>query len=139
MSRGSGRDATRVKIVVSAILLLLLLAACGGGGPSLDARVLQLNLTYSFTGPTEAVLTGGDGAAASGSQVECRLSAGGRPQIGSVKAGETGAFQMELILEHLPQQLPDSETFKRLNDSVECRSGKGSWTNPLKQPVLKIE
>ena len=121
------------------MFLVVVLVACGGGGPTLDNRVLQLNLTYSFSGPTAAMLNGGDGAAAAGSDVECRLTAGGRPVIGLAVASETGAFEMELDLDLLPQQLPDSETFHRLNETVECRSGSGSWTNPLRQPVLRIE
>lgn len=116
-----------------------MLSACGGGGPTIDARVLQLNLTYSFDGPSAAVLSAGDGAASAGSEVECRLTAGGRPLIGSAVAGETGAFEMPLDLELLPQQLPDGDTFRRLNETVECRSGNGSWANPLRQPLLQIE
>lgn len=119
--------------------MLLLLAACGGGGPSLDNRVLQLNLTYSISGPVEAILSGGNGAAAAGAEVECRLTASGRPVVGVAVASDTGAFEMELDLELLPQQLPDNDTFQRLNDTVECRSGSGSWSNPLRQPVLRIE
>jgi hypothetical protein len=101
--------------------------------------VLQLNLTYSFDGPSAAVLSAGNGAASAGSEVECRLTAGGRPVIGTAVAGETGAFEMPLNLELLPQQLPDSDTFRRLNETVECRSGDGPWANPLRQPRLEIE
>lgn len=121
------------------LLVTLLLVGCGGGGPSIDARVLQLQLTYSIDGPTSALVTGGDGAVSSGSDVECRLTGGGRPQVGTSVANDTGGFEMQLDLELLPQQLPDSETFERLNESVECRSGSGSWENPLRQPVLRVE
>lgn len=128
-----------MKLVLWVVLTTVVLAACGGGGPALDARVLQLNLTYSISGPTAAVLNGGNGAAAAGSEVECRLTAGGRPVIGVSVASDTGSFEMELDLELLPQQLPDGDTFRRLNETVECRSGSGSWSNPLRQPVLRIE
>ncbi len=121
------------------ILVGVALSACGGGGPSIDARVLQLNLTYSFDGPTKAVLSAGNGAASAGSAVECRLTANGKPVIGTAVAGETGAFEMALDIEQLPQQLPDNDTFRRLNETVECRSGDGPWANPLRQPLLKIE
>lgn len=116
----------------------LLLTACGGG-PSVDARVLQLQLTYSITGPTEAFMQGGSGAAATGANVECRLTAAGRPVLGSAVADATGAFEMSLDLDLLPQHLPDGETFRRLNETVECRSGGGAWVSPLRQPVLRIE
>lgn len=129
----------RLRTFVIFTLVGLMLGSCGGGGPTIDARVLQLNLTYSFDGPTVAFLLAGDGAATSGSDVECRLTAGGRPIIGSAVAGETGAFEMPLDLELLPQQLPDSDTFQQLNETVECRSGDGSWANPLRQPRLEIE
>lgn len=128
-----------MKIFLITIFICLLFSACGGGGPTIDARVLQLNLTYSFDGPSAAVLSAGTGAAAAGSEVECRLTAGGRPIIGTAVAGETGAFEMPLDLELLPQQLPDNDTFRRLNEIVECRSGDGSWANPLRQPRLEIE
>ena len=45
----------------------------------------------------------------------------------------------DLDVDLLPQQLPDNDTFRRLNETVECRSGDGEWTNPLRQPVLQIE
>ena len=128
-----------MKLIIAAILVGMLLAACGGGGPTIDARVLQLNLTYSIDGPTEAVLRGDNGAAAAGSDVECRLTSSGRPVIGFAIASDTGSFDMQLELELLPQQLPDNDTFRRLNETVECRSGDGSWSNPLRQPVLQIE
>jgi hypothetical protein len=128
-----------LKIFLLMMLIALTFSACGGGGPSIDARVLQLNLTYSFDGPSAAVLSAGNGAASAGSEVQCRLTAGGRPVIGLAVAGETGAFEMELDLELLPQQLPDGDTFRRLNETVECRSGNGSWVNPLRQPRLEIE
>lgn len=128
-----------MKAVIAALLILLVLAACGGSGPSLDNRVLQMNLTYSINGPVEAILRGSEGAAAAGAEVECRLTASGRPVVGAALASDTGSFDMELDLELLPQQLPDSDTFQRLNESVECRSGSGSWSSPLRQPVLRIE
>ena len=120
------------------ILVGLALSACGGGGPSIDARVLQLNLTYAFDGPTKAVLSAGNGAASAGSAVECRLTASGKPVIGTAVAGETGAFEMALDLEQLPQQLPDNDTFRSLNDTVESRSGVCRWANPLRPPMLNI-
>lgn len=128
-----------MKPSLAVILIALLLTACGGGGPSIDARVLQLHLTYSINGPSAAVLVADTGAVAAGSEVECRLTAGGRPIIGTAVAGETGAFEMELDLELLPRQLPDNDTFRQLNETVECRSGDGSWANPLRQPRLEIE
>lgn len=121
------------------LLLTLLLAGCGGGGPRIDARVLQLQLAYSIDGPTAALVTGGDGAASAGSDVECRLTGSGRPQVGASVANDTGAFEMQLDLNLLPQQLPDAETFEQLNESIECRSGSGSWEHPLRQPVLRVE
>lgn len=137
--RWFGIGGLSMKRLFPLIVIGLLLAACGGSGPTLDARVLQLNLTYSFDGPTIAIMNGGDGAAAAGSEVECRLTGGDRPRIGASVASETGSFEMDLNLELLPQQLPDNETFRDLNETVECRSGDGSWTNPLRQPVLQIE
>lgn len=128
-----------MKVVYVAILLGLVLASCGGSGPSLDNRVLQLNLTYSISGPVEAIISGATGAAAAGAEVQCRLTASGRPVVGVAVASDTGSFDMELDLELLPQQLPDTDTFRRLNETVECRSGSGSWSNPLRQPVLRIE
>lgn len=128
-----------MKFIIAAILLSMLLAACGGGGPTIDARVLQLDLTYSISGPTVAIMHGDNGAAAAGADVECRLTSSGRPVIGVAVASDTGSFDMDLELELLPQQLPDNDTFRRLNETVECRSGDGSWSNPLRQPVLQIE
>jgi hypothetical protein len=128
-----------LKSVLAGILVSVVLVACGGGGPALDARVLQLHLSYSITGPTSAVLNGGNGAARAGADVECRLTAGGRPVIGTSVASDTGSFVMDLNLELLPQQLPDGDTFRQLNETVECRSGNGSWSKPLRQPVLRIE
>lgn len=128
-----------LKIVIAGIAISLVLSACGGGGPTIDARVLQLHLTYSITGPTEAILVGETGAAAAGADIECRLTASGRPVIGTAVASDTGSFDMDLDLELLPQQLPDTDTFRRLNETVECRSGSGSWEHPLRQPILTIE
>jgi len=128
-----------LKIVIAAIGISLVLSACGGSGPTIDARVLQLHLTYSITGPTEAILRGGTGAAAAGADIECRLTASGRPVIGTAVASDTGSFDMDLDLELLPQQLPDTDTFRRLNETVECRSGSGNWAHPLRQPILRIE
>lgn len=128
-----------LKIVLAAIAIGMFLSACGGGGPVIDARVLQLHLTYSISGPTEAILRGDTGAAAAGADVECRLTTSGRPVLGTATASETGSFDMELDLQLLPQQLPDNDTFRRLNETVECRSGSGAWEHPLRQPVLRIE
>ncbi len=128
-----------LRVVLTSILIGLILTACGGGGPSLDARVLQLHLTYSIEGPTDAVMQGTGGAAATGSTVECRLTGGGRPVLGTAVANETGSFEMPLDLELMPRNLPDAETFRQLNDMVECRSGTGSWVTPLRQPMVRTE
>jgi hypothetical protein len=128
-----------LRVVLIAILTGLIFTACGGGGPTLDNRVLQLRMTYSITGPIEAVMAGDTGAATAGAEIECRLTASGRPVLGTAIASDTGSFEMQLDLELLPRQLPDGETFHSLNETVECRSGSGSWTNPLRQPVLRIE
>lgn len=126
-------------MLLTIILAGLLLNGCGGGGPEIDARVLQLSLTYSIDGPRAGTVNGDKGAATSGAEVECRLTGGDKPQIGTATAGETGAFEMDLDLASLPQQLPDGDTYNQLNESVECRSGDGSWKHPLRQPVLQIE
>lgn len=128
-----------LRVVLTTILIGLVLTACGDGGPSLDARVLQLHLTYSIEGPTEAIMQGTGGAAATGSTVECRLTAEGRPVLGTAVANETGSFDMPLDLDLLPQRIPNAETFRQLNDMVECRSGTGSWVNPLRQPLVRTE
>ncbi len=128
-----------MRLILISLLIGLILTACGSSGPSLDARVLQLHLTYSIEGPVEAFMQGTGGAAATGSTVECRLTGGGRPVLGSAVANETGSFMMPLDIELLPKRLPDAETFRTLNDTVECRSGSGSWVNPLRQPVVRTQ
>lgn len=120
-------------------MLLLALAGCGGGGAELDARVLQLSVGYSVDGPASATMSGGQGAASGGAEVECRMAEGNEQIIGEATADEVGAFEMELDPSAFPQRVPDADAFSRFNETVECRPEGGSWIHPLRQPQISIE
>ena len=117
--------------------LLLLLAACGGG-EKLDARVLELSVTYSAGGPVAAEMSGDPGAATSGTTVECRLTGEDKPVVGEAVANEFGAFEMTLDHTEFPQRLPSADEYTTYNDTIECRPKGGSWENPLRQPVIRV-
>lgn len=119
-------------------LLTLPLAACGGSDPSLDARVMQLGLVYSVTGPASAMMSGGSGAAAGGALVECRYADGEQPVIGSATANDVGAFEIPLDASVFPAKLPSTAEYGQLNELVECRSGDGGWVSALRQVRLAI-
>lgn len=119
-------------------LLALPLAGCRGSDPSLDARVMQLALTYSITGPSSAMMSGGSGAASSGALVECRFADGEQPVIGSATADDIGAFEIPLDASVFPAKLPSTTEYGRLNALVECRAGGGGWVSALRQVRLAI-
>lgn len=129
---------SRVIVIVPTIVLALLLAACGGGGPQIDNRVLQLSISYDSSGPTNAQITGGRGAAASGAAIECRVTTGDQPTVGRSTANEFGAFTMALDHEEFPERPPGVTDFEDFNDVIECRPEDGSWTNPLRPPQVRI-
>jgi hypothetical protein len=123
---------------VIAGVLALSLTACRGSDPSLDARVMQLALVYSVTGPSSAMMSGGSGAASGGAQVECRYADGEQPVIGTATANETGAFEMPLDASVFPAKLPSTAEYAELNEMVECRAGDGGWVSALRQVRLAI-
>lgn len=119
------------------VLLTLLFVACGGG-EKLDARVLELSITYSAEGPILAMMTGARGAATTGVTVECRLTTGDKPLVGQATADQFGAFEMTLDHTEFPERAPGAEQFATFNDTIECRPRGGSWESPLRQPVIRI-
>src|SRR5690606_7029858 len=91
--RGNARVVGKIQRASFGIVIgALLLVACGGGGPQLDARVLQLSVSYTVEGPSSAELRGDTGAASAGAEVECRLTTDGKPLVGEATANEVGAF-----------------------------------------------
>ena len=120
-----------------AIVLLPLIAACGGG-EKLDARVLELSVTYSAEGPILAMMTGERGSATSGATVECRLTIEDRPLVGQATADQFGAFEMTLDHTKFPDRLPTADEYATYNETIECRSRGGSWESPLRQPVIRV-
>ena len=131
---------TSRKLSVSLLITLAvsLLAACGGDDASLDARVMQLSLTYSMQGPSTASMSGGSGAASAGALVECRYAEGDQPLLGSATANDVGAFEMTLDPAPFPQKLPSTQEYSTLNELVECRTGGGGWVTALRQVKLAI-
>lgn len=126
---------SRLWMLVS--LVPLLLASCGGG-EKLDARVLELSVTYSVEGPILAMMTGARGAATSGATVECRLTADDKPLVGQATADQFGAFEMTLDHTEFPDRAPGADEYATFNDTIECRPRGGSWESPLRQPVIRI-
>ena len=118
-------------------LLTVFLVACGGG-ERLDARVLELSVTYSAQGPVLAEMHGDRGAVTGGATVECRLTAGEKPVVGQATANQFGAFEMTLDHTQFPDRLPSADEFATYNETIECRPRGGSWENPLKQPVVRV-
>lgn len=127
----------RLSLQRAALLLLLFVVACGGG-ERLDARVLELSVTYSATGPVLATMTGDRGAATSGTTVECRLTTRDRPLVGQATADQFGAFEMTLDHTKFPDRLPSADEYATYNETIECRPQGGSWERPLKQPVIRV-
>lgn len=126
------------QLVLSLALLGLLLAGCGGGGPKLDARVLGLSVVYSANGPVSAEMTAGRGAATANADVECRLTTGDKPIIGTATANQFGAFTMPLDYTAFPQRVPTADEFRTFNDTVECRPQGGDWVTPLRPPQIRV-
>ena len=120
-----------------AILVLPILSACGGG-EKLDARVLELSVTYSAEGPILAMMTGERGAATSGATVECRLTLDDKPLVGQATADQFGAFEMTLDHTEFPDRLPGADEYATYNETIECRPRGGSWESPLRQPVIRV-
>ena len=127
----------RFKPLYLLALLALLFVACGGG-KKLDARVLELSVTYSAEGPVLATMTGERGAATSGATIECRLTSEGKPLVGQATANQFGAFDMTLDHTKFPDRLPTAADFAGYNETIECRPRGGSWESPLRQPVIRI-
>lgn len=128
----------RTILVLTVMLIALVIAGCGGGGPQIDNRVLQLSISYSTGGPVAAQMSGGRGAASSGSSIECRMSEGDDDVIGRATANQFGAFTMELDHTAFPERAPSAEEFGTFNEIVECRIEGGPWRNPLRQPQIQI-
>lgn len=126
------------KVLPVIAVCAVLLAACGGGGPQLDARVLQLSISYTVEGPASAELRGDTGAAAAGAEVECRLTTDGEPKVGEATANEVGAFTMELDHTRFPERIPNAEEFSTFNEIIECRPKGGSWDSPLRPPEIRV-
>ena len=108
------------------------------GGEKLDARVLELTITYSAEGPILATVTGDRGAATGGATIECRLATGEKPLLGQSTANQFGAFEMTLDHTELPDRIPSADEFPTFNETVECRPSGGDWESPLRQPVIRV-
>ena len=127
-----------ILVAVAGIAAAILIASGRDSGTKLDATKLTLELTYSGSDAPAVNLEGQPQAAPVGARITCRREDNHDFRIGDGEAGEDGSFDIELDGRAFPEDVPNHDIFRTLNDTVQCRADSGDWVQPLRPPRVTI-
>lgn len=127
-----------ILVALAGIAAVILIASGRDSGTKLDATKLTLELAYSGGEAPAVNLEGQPEAAPAGARITCRREDNHDFRIGDGEAGEDGSFDIPLDGRAFPEDVPNSEVFRALNDTVQCRADSGDWVQPLRPPRIAV-